>query len=68
MRISIPLIVACTAFILLTACGDTVPEQALIGAGAGAGTAAILDGSVGAGAVLGAAGNVTYCQLHPGRC
>ena len=52
----------------LAACGDSVPEQALFGAGAGAGTAAVLDGNLAAGAVVGAAGNVAYCQAYPHRC
>jgi len=52
----------------LAACGGTVPEQALFGAGAGAGTAAVLDGSLATGAVVGAAGNVAYCQTYPDRC
>ncbi|MBU3258624.1 hypothetical protein [Roseovarius sp. PS-C2] len=52
----------------LAACGDTLPEQALLGAGAGAGTAAVLNGSIGAGALVGAAGNVAYCKAYPGRC
>jgi len=52
----------------LSGCGDTLPEQALIGAGAGVGTAAILDGSLGTGAIVGAAGNVAYCQAYPGKC
>ena len=52
----------------LAACGDTLGEQALYGAGAGAGTAAILDGNVAAGAALGAGANVLYCQQNPGKC
>lgn len=52
----------------LAACGDSVPEQALFGAGAGVGTAAVLDGSLAAGAVVGAAGSVAYCQAYPDRC
>ncbi|WP_306155029.1 hypothetical protein [Roseovarius sp. MMSF_3281] len=52
----------------LAACGGTVPEQALFGAGAGVGTAAVLDGNLAAGAVVGAAGNVAYCQAYPHRC
>ncbi|QBF32853.1 hypothetical protein [Thalassococcus sp. S3] len=52
----------------LAACGDTVGEQALIGAGAGAGTAAVLDGDLVAGAAVGAAGNVLFCQQNPSRC
>ena len=38
----------------LAACGDTLGEQALFGAGAGAGTALILDGDIATGAVVGA--------------
>ncbi|WP_135501863.1 hypothetical protein [Roseovarius aestuariivivens] len=52
----------------LSGCGDTLPEQALIGAGAGAGAAAVVDGSLATGALVGAAGNVAYCQSNPGRC
>jgi len=52
----------------LAACGETVPEQAIFGAGAGVGTAAVLDGSLAAGAVVGAAGSIAYCQAYPDRC
>ncbi|SFT47687.1 hypothetical protein [Sedimentitalea nanhaiensis] len=52
----------------LAGCGDTVGEQALLGAGAGAGTAAVLNGSVLGGAALGAGANVLYCQENPGKC
>ena len=52
----------------LVACGDTVPEQALIGGGAGALTTAVVGGSVVTGAAVGAAGNVVYCQAYPNRC
>lgn len=52
----------------LAACGDTVPEQALIGGGAGALTTAVVGGSVVTGAAVGAAGNVVYCQAYPSRC
>ena len=52
----------------LSACGDTLGEQALIGAGAGAGTAAVADGDILTGAAVGVAANVTYCQLYPERC
>ena len=59
------------AILLLTAlaaCGDTLGKQALIGGGAGLGTAAVLDGNLAAGALVGAAGNVAYCQSFPERC
>lgn len=52
----------------VAACGDTLGKQALIGGGAGLGTAAVLDGNLAAGAVVGAAGNVAYCQSYPSRC
>ncbi|SEL77920.1 hypothetical protein SAMN05443999_10811 [Roseovarius azorensis] len=52
----------------LVACGDTVPEQALLGGGAGAIAGAAVGGSVITGAAVGAAGNVVYCQAYPGRC
>ena len=63
-------IVAATGFMALTlaACGDTFAEQSLIGAGAGAGTAALLDGNLAVGALVGAAGNVAYCNQYPERC
>lgn len=56
------------ASLVLAGCGDTLGEQALIGAGAGAGTAVLLDGDVAAGAAIGAAGNVLYCQQYPSKC
>ncbi|MCR8546666.1 hypothetical protein M4578_02405 [Salipiger sp. P9] len=52
----------------LSACGDTLGEQALIGAGAGAATAVAVDGDLATGAVVGAAGNIAYCQRYPSRC
>lgn len=56
------------ALTALAACGDTVPEQALLGGGAGAVTGAVVGGSVITGAAVGAAGNVVYCQAYPSRC
>jgi osmotically inducible lipoprotein OsmB len=52
----------------LAACGDTLGEQALGGGVIGAGAAALTSGSLAQGAAIGAAGNVAYCQLNPGRC
>jgi len=52
----------------LGACGDTIGEQALGGAAIGAGAAAITSGSLARGAAIGAAGNVAYCQVYPGKC
>lgn len=61
-------IIAAAACAGLAACGDTFQEQALIGGGAGAATAVVLDGKPFTGAVLGAAGNLLYCQTNPSKC
>tara|TARA_R110002124_G_scaffold99950_2_gene246268 strand:+ start:183 stop:329 length:147 start_codon:yes stop_codon:yes gene_type:complete len=45
-----------------------VGEQALAGGAVGAGAAAITSGSLLQGAAIGAAGNLAYCQLNPGKC
>ncbi|MGJ8625749.1 MAG: hypothetical protein ACSHXB_02210 [Sulfitobacter sp.] len=52
----------------LAACGDTLGEQALGGGVIGAGAAAVTGGTLIQGAAIGAAGNVAYCQLNPGKC
>jgi len=52
----------------LAACGDTLGEQALGGAAVGAGVAAVTSGSLAQGAAIGAAGNIVFCELNPGRC
>lgn len=56
------------AILALGACGDTLGEQALLGAGAGATGAAVLDGDPLTGAAVGAAANIAYCQRYPSRC
>ncbi|MDX1780054.1 MAG: hypothetical protein R3256_01930 [Thalassovita sp.] len=56
---------ACSA---LAACGDTFEEQALLGAGTGAAGAAVTDGNLFTGALVGAAANVAYCRQYPSRC
>ena len=61
-------LLAVLALTALTACGDTLGKQALIGGGAGAAGSALLDGNILAGAAVGAAGNVAYCQSFPERC
>jgi osmotically inducible lipoprotein OsmB len=61
-------IVAVTALITVTSCGDTPLEQGLMGAGAGAATAIVLGGDATTGAVIGGAGNVLYCQQNPSLC
>ncbi|MDJ0825523.1 MAG: hypothetical protein QNJ16_08480 [Rhodobacter sp.] len=63
-----PLILSAVAALALAGCGDTVTEQSLIGAGAGAGTAAMLDGNLALGAIVGAGANVAYCNQYPDRC
>tara|TARA_R110002049_G_scaffold10127_6_gene50566 strand:- start:36638 stop:36850 length:213 start_codon:yes stop_codon:yes gene_type:complete len=62
------IIIALGACAGLAACGDNLGEQALGGAAIGAGAAAITSGSLLQGAAIGAAGNVAYCQLNPGKC
>ncbi|MBS0125197.1 hypothetical protein [Thetidibacter halocola] len=52
----------------LAACGDTLGEQAAIGAGAGTVTAAAIEGDIFTGAVVGAAANIAYCSRYPSRC
>lgn len=48
----------------LAACGDTTGEQALLGGGAGAVGAAVLNADPLFGAAVGAAGNVLYCKTQ----
>lgn len=52
----------------LAACGDTIGEQAVAGGAIGAGAAVLTSGSLVTGAAVGAAGNLAYCQLNPGKC
>ncbi len=52
----------------VSACGDSLEEQAIFGGGAGAVTALALDGNPLVGAAVGAAGNVIYCEYGPGKC
>lgn len=61
-------ILALAAAAGLAACGDTIADQALGGAAIGAGAAAITENSIAKGAAVGAAGNLLYCQLNPGKC
>lgn len=56
------------ACVTLAACGNNLGEQALGGGVVGAGVAAVTSGSLAQGAAIGAAGNVAYCQLNPGKC
>jgi hypothetical protein len=58
---------AVVALVALAACGDTLLEQGLLGAGAGAGAAIVLGGDATTGAVLGAGANI-YCQTSTDLC
>jgi len=60
--------IAATLLLALAACGDTAAEQAIIGAGAGAGAAILTGGDVVTSAAGGAAANVVYCQTNPDKC
>ena len=62
------IILAVAACGALTACGDTIGEQALGGGAVGAGAAAVTGGSLLQGAAIGAGANLAYCQLNPGKC
>lgn len=68
MRKKLPLSLALVAFVGLAACGDTFGERAIIGAGAGAATAVVLQGNPVAGAIIGSAANVLYCKENRHRC
>ncbi|WP_037308165.1 hypothetical protein [Ruegeria halocynthiae] len=48
----------------LAACGNSTGEQALLGGGAGAVGAAVVNADPLFGAVVGAAGNVLYCKTQ----
>lgn len=67
MQIKLKATVLAVGLASLSGCGDTAIEQAVFGAGAGAGTAAILDGNILTGAAVGAAGNLLYCQTGKKR-
>ncbi len=60
--------VALGGLLAVSACGQTVLEQGLMGAGAGAAAATVMGGDASTGAVLGGAANVLYCQQNPGKC
>ncbi len=62
------IILALAACAGLSACGDTSTEQVLYGGGAGLAGALLLDANPVAGAAVGAAANVIYCNEKPGAC
>jgi len=59
---------ALAATLGLAGCGDTLGEQAILGGGAGAVGATVVDGDPLAGAAVGAAANVAYCRSYPEKC
>ncbi len=61
-------IVAISALLALSACGETLLQQGLMGAGAGAAAATVMGGDAITGAALGSAANVLYCRRNPGSC
>lgn len=61
-------ILGATALFALASCGETLTDQALIGAGAGVAGAVVLEGDIVTGAALGAAANALYCQQNPSKC
>ncbi len=63
MRIS-NLILAISTCAGLAACGGNTGEQAVLGGGAGAIGAAVLNADPLVGAAVGAAGNVLYCKTQ----
>ncbi|MFA3918103.1 hypothetical protein [Ruegeria hyattellae] len=62
------IVLALAACAGLSACGDNTTERVLYGGAAGAAGSAILDTNVVAGAAVGAAANVIYCEENPGKC
>ena len=65
----IPFLAGALALVIAVAgCGDTVTEQVLFGGAAGVGAAAVSGGDPVVGGVVGAGGNVAFCQLNPHLC
>jgi len=62
------IILACLIASGLGACGNTLPDQALLGAAIGTGAAVVTSGSIVQGAAIGAGGNVLACQAKLVRC
>ncbi|MGX9356630.1 hypothetical protein ACS3SW_16125 [Roseobacteraceae bacterium S113] len=62
------LVLVGTALFALAACGETIGEQTLAGGTVGAAAAVVTDANPVKGAIVGAAGNLIFCQTNPGRC
>lgn len=54
--------------LLVSACGDTLGEQLLLGGAAGGGAAIVTGGNVSDGVLIGAGANAAFCQTNPGKC
>lgn len=52
----------------IAACGNTVPQQAAVGAAVGAGAAVLTSGTVLQGAAIGAGATVVACQTKLVNC
>jgi hypothetical protein len=61
-------VLALTAVLGLSACGDTLGEQAILGGVVGVGAAAATGNDLATGAVVGAGANVAACQAGLVRC
>jgi hypothetical protein len=61
-------ILAVAALAALAACGETPLEQGALGAVGGAVAGRVLVDDALAGAAVGAAGNIAWCQRYPARC
>ena len=67
MRLKLILICGLAAS-TLAGCGDNLAKQTFFGAGAGYAGAKILGLDPQGGAIVGAAGNIIYCQENPSKC
>ncbi|MCU0908544.1 MAG: hypothetical protein MUF73_14155 [Rhodobacteraceae bacterium] len=61
-------VLALVAVLGLSACGDTLGEQAILGGVLGVGAAAATGNDLATGAVLGAGANVAACQVGVANC
>ncbi|MEP1768654.1 MAG: hypothetical protein ABJJ53_18700 [Sulfitobacter sp.] len=62
------IILACVAATSIAACGNTVPQQAAVGAAVGAGAAVVTSGAVLQSVVIGAGASVVACQTKLVNC
>lgn len=62
------IILALIAATGIAACGDTIPQQAAVGAAVGAGAAVLTSGTLLQGAAIGAGASVVACQTKLVDC